>query len=282
MWTFISKYKNYSIQVLVNDEKRTVNFIPYGSDITLFKEDHGFFTTNDDDLAEAIREHSKYAGDYQLIEVGKEFTGTDEPPEVTWVDYIPYIPYLPTDECKIFRIPEDKEYIPGEFPPEELPPDGTIISQFNQLYFIDRTNPNGLNQQMLLTYDAFNALPKSNVRFFMSSVYTYAAGTTGLRMIPISCFDGFVGNELIYVQAIKFKWIGPDITGVSIAINSIWTDNVTLKERSDGFLFTPNFQGCLPYSGLDAVGGNSLIGINKPSTAFPVEIQVLIATVDLG
>jgi hypothetical protein len=79
MWYFISRYKNYSTQVMVDGVKVTVNFRELGKYPTTF-ENAGVFQTNDEALASALRAHPKYAGDYELLTPGKDFTGTDEDP----------------------------------------------------------------------------------------------------------------------------------------------------------------------------------------------------------
>jgi hypothetical protein len=70
MWWFISKYKNYSVQVTVNGQKKTCNFRDIGNYPAIFT-GGGVFTTSDEDLIAALQAHPKYAGDYELIAQGK-------------------------------------------------------------------------------------------------------------------------------------------------------------------------------------------------------------------
>lgn len=273
MWYFISKYKNYSLQVTIEDVKQTVNFLPYGTDITIFQ-DHGYFTTEDETLAEAIRAHPKYAGDYELIAAGKEFTGTDEAPEITWSDYVPVVAiYTPSVERSLLFNDVQNSFNPWEQPIEKLPKDGSIIYQKNGniLQLIDQDFPSHFKEiQYKNTFDV--VIRASNEILLPTS----DGNATVLSITDL--FPEFAAPRSIFLYGVILRnEYGVALTGITVvhpAFNATYPSEVSVGTYQQQLYLTDP-----PLRSL-SLGGANLFEITRPVSSTPLRVTFLVMRVE--
>lgn len=265
MWTFISKYKNYSIQVEVGEVKKTVNFSDIGAHPQIFS-GYGAFTTDDSDLINALRSHSLYAGDYQSITPGKEFTGTDEPPIVTFGDTQLELPPTLPSEGKIWNLvyPED-----GSLYDDSMVKEGHLMYD-GMLTYRDAN----FEYQRLATYnEAFALLPD----FILLSTIPYEepAGIGSAQNIPFGNLnhpDG-ISFQYFFLHSIIIWNLGMNtVSNITVSAGDTAISGLTVESGARRIFYAPSSKFL---EDVRAGSGNSVFAVTRPVSSNPMQYKFL-------
>lgn len=269
MWYFVSKYKNYSLQVTIEGVKQTINFRDIGNYPAAFA-GGGIFETDDEDIIAALQAHPKYAGDYKYIEGGKEFTGTDEGPMITWGDTSEYPSVTPQDG-KIYRfiVPED-----GTPSDDSIIEDGDIYWDGTDLILRKNRSPEALAQM-----SAIHDLMSHYIYYTMSLLYAETAGIGEAQQVPLSfisqAYPPFA-PAILYLHAVVIENLGPSVT-LSVNCNTqVVLPGITIDSGEKKIFIVPSQR---PIDTLASGGGNSTVGISRPVATTTIRYQFIFASI---
>lgn len=246
MWYFVSKYKNYSLQVTVEDVKHTINFRDIGNYPEAFASG-GIFSTEDEDIANAIISLSICAEENEPSDVsdgfppGKEILYCqDDHPQDIWGDGVP------SSDNEIIR--NGDFLLLSSLNPDapNFPKDGSLVFDSYKFYFIQ----NGAYNEALNDSNIGSKLPFSCSK---SKIVTLAAGThadLNSLLFPDGILPSFnyglpvIG--LVYVHSasssgtLTLSWKGTEFCNNSINIGNSYffpiTKQVGILNLSSGVI----------------------------------------------
>jgi len=170
------------------------------------------FTTDDPDVIAALQAHPKYAGDYQLIERGKEFTGTDEDPIIIWGDYSEF-PYRTLEERKILFMP------PGSEPEGDLSlaKVGDILFYDDSFFLIRPENNYSQIAESNWVLGIINNQP-AGAKLHLTTPYTTTETTF---TIPSGYLGNFPIHSFKYVAGVIIENLGAEIVNnIQVSVSS--------------------------------------------------------------
>lgn len=228
------------------------------------------FTTDDPDIIAALQAHPKYAGDYQLIEGGKEFTGTDEGPMVTWGNAsIEYPQVTPQEGNKLYKfiVPED-----GSSSDDSVIKDGDIYWDGVRFNY----KKNGVKEYFISNVELDS---RGYFAFTKSLPYTESNGIGSAQSIPYENFLNILPRSGSYSSCWLHAVIIENMGGSIVSNITVFLTNSLLSELSVESGKTKIFQ--IPAQELNPIlnggGGNSMLAVTRPVSAIPLKYTFIFA-----
>jgi len=271
MWYFISKYKNYSLQVTIEEVKHTVNFREIGNFPAVFA-GGGIFETDNEDLSDALRAHPKYAGDYEQIAPGKEFTGTDEGPMITFGDSSTEFPPVTPDKTGgIFKysLPEDgSSFDYGEVAEGDLMWDGSSFSYLK----------NGSVQYLMTTAEIEPLLVNLNSYILRTTPFTESGGIGSANPIPWANIPSLPFSSFLILTGVLIENLGvSNVSSITVySQNAVCMSNLTVNS-GEKIVFTPSSQKIL--TDMNGGGGNSCFAVTRPVSSVPLRYTFIVSCI---
>lgn len=225
MWYFVSKYKNYSLQVTIEGVKQTINFRDIGNYPEAFA-NGGIFSTEDEDVANAIislsicAEENEPSNAADGFPPGKEILYCqDDHPQEIWGG-------PPSNANEVLNDGEFKVIDQLNLEAPNAPKEGTLVDGQGVLYFIRE----GVAEE-ILTSVSLGLRSKFNCS--KSKIVTLAAGThadLNSLLFPngiLPAFNyGLAIIGLVYVHSasssgtLTLSWKGSEFCNNSINIGN--------------------------------------------------------------
>ncbi len=225
MWYFISKYKNYSLQVTIEEVKHTINFRDIGNYPTFFA-GGGIFETEDEDIANALIALPVCAA---LYEPSNPADGFPPGKDIIYSDYDAPVDIWgggpPSTANEVIKSGEFKIIDQLDLEAPNAPTEGTLVHSTYGLYSIRA----GVAEKILTKTNIDLELP---VCYSKSKIVTLVAGThtdlnsllfpDGLRpgdytkfidLIGVTCTSGS-GNFAL-------SWRGTELCNNSVTAGNI-------------------------------------------------------------